>query len=214
MQFPIAFFTIRHKILDLNRLRRGIVLDMKFFGMWVVFCASLFGAEERAVLAGGCFWCLQADLDALEGVVATAVGYEGGDAPNPTYELVSTGLSGYVEAVEVLFDSEKLSYEDLLGAYWRMIDPTRADGQFCDTGSQYRPAIFYFSEEQRAAAEASRCNLAREVSPIQVAILPGNTFYRAEEFHQKYYLKNPLRYKFYRRNCGRDRRLFEIWKSN
>lgn len=187
---------------------------MKIFGYLSILCISFLAAEEMAVLAGGCFWCLQADLDALEGVVATTVGYEGGDAPNPTYEFVSSGVSGYVEAVEVLFDPEKISYRELLEAYWRMVDPTRGDGQFCDTGSQYRPVIFYFSEEQRVSAEASRCELAREVSPIQVAVLPGKAFCAAEEYHQKYYLKNPLRYKFYRRNCGRDRRLFEIWKSN
>lgn len=181
-----------------------------------LFFGSLLSAEERAVLAGGCFWCLQADLDALEGVLATTVGYEGGDTPNPTYEVVSSGVSGYVEAVEVLFDPEKISFRELLDAYWRMIDPTRADGQFCDTGTQYRPVIFYFSEEQRVSAETSRCGLAKEerASPIQVAILPGKTFYPAEAYHQKYYLKNPLRYSFYRRHCGRDRRLFELWKSN
>lgn len=186
---------------------------MRVFLVLALFFGSLLSAEERAVLAGGCFWCMQADLDALEGVLATTVGYEGGDAPNPTYELVSSGISGYVEAVEVLFDSEKISFSELLDAYWRMIDPTRSDGQFCDTGNQYRPGIFYCSEEQRVLAEMSRGSLAREegVSLVGVAILPAKGFSPAEEFHQKYYLKNPLRYKFYRRHCGRDRLLQEIW---
>lgn len=186
---------------------------MKFFAFWLVLWAPLFGSQERAVLAGGCFWCLQADLDALEGVLATTVGYEGGDAPNPTYELVSSGVSGYVEAVEVLFDSEKISFKELLDAYWRMIDPTRFDGQFCDTGNQYRPGIFYCTGEQRILAEESRERRSREgmVSLVGVAILPAKGFSPAEAFHQKYYLKNPLRYKFYRRHCGRDRRLQEIW---
>lgn len=172
---------------------------MKF--LWIFFAFSmLYAEEESSVFAGGCFWCLQSDFDKLNGVLTTTVGYEGGDLPNPTYQEVSTGLSGYVEAIEVIFDNEIVTYSELLDFYWHHIDPTNRLGQFCDIGPQYRPVIFTRTETQNSLAQI-----------YSIEILPAKTFYPAEEYHQKYYLKNPLRYQFYRKACGRDRRLAELW---
>jgi peptide-methionine (S)-S-oxide reductase len=153
-------------------------------------------------------------FDAVKGVLGTVSGYTGGDQLNPTYEEVSGGGTGHTEAVEVLYDAEKVTYEELLEVFWRNIDPTTPDRQFCDVGSQYRSAIFYHDEKQKGLAEASRDRLEESGSlpgPVVTEILPAEDFYPAEEYHQDYYLKNPESYKRYRRGCGRDRRLEELW---
>jgi len=167
-----------------------------------------------AIFAGGCFWCTEADFDKVPGVISTTAGYIGGKVINPTYKQVSSGKTGHVEAVEVRFDPSKVSYSELLHAFWPMIDPLTADGQFCDHGSQYRSVIFYHDAEQKRKAEASKAELeasGRFKQPIQTEILPATEFYPAEEYHQDYYIKNPIRYKYYRSSCGRDARLAEVW---
>jgi methionine-S-sulfoxide reductase len=167
-----------------------------------------------ATFAGGCFWCMEPSFDKLDGVVATISGYSGGHTANPTYEEVSSGTSGHLEALQVLYDPTKVSYDRLLEVFWRSINPTDADGQFVDRGSQYRSAIFYHDAEQQRLAEASRQQLSasgRFRQPIVTPILPAGPFYPAEEYHQDYYEKNPVRYKYYRYNSGRDQFLETIW---
>jgi peptide-methionine (S)-S-oxide reductase len=169
---------------------------------------------EKATFAGGCFWCTQHDFEQVPGVAAVIAGYTGGTRVNPTYEEVSAGGTGHAESVEVLFDPAKISYRKLLEFFWHDIDPTTPDRQFCDVGHQYRSAIFYHSEEQRREAEASKKELERTKpfpGRIVTEIVPAGPFYRAEEYHQDYWKKNPVRYKFYRFGCGRDRRLKELW---
>jgi peptide-methionine (S)-S-oxide reductase len=171
---------------------------------------------ERAVaiFAGGCFWCMEPPFDKLEGVTATISGYIGGTAANPTYEQVTSGRSGHYEAVRIEYDPARVSYQRLLEVFWRNVDPVDATGQFCDKGPQYLSAIFVLDDTQRALAEASKAALERTgklSGPIVTRILPAATFYPAEAYHQDYYLKNPLRYAFYRRGCGRDARLERLW---
>ena len=168
-----------------------------------------------AVLAGGCFWCTEADFEALPGVIEAESGYAGGKKPNPTYEEVSRGDSGHIEVVKVTYDPKKVSYEALLKHYWRTVDPTVSNQQFCDRGPHYRTAIFYADAEQLATAEKSKAELIKSgaVPRVYTEILMLNAFYPAEEYHQDYYKKNPLRYKYYRNGCGRDARLKEIWKT-
>lgn len=171
-------------------------------------------ALAKATFAGGCFWCMEPPFDKLDGVVSTTSGYIGGHVKNPTYELVSAGGTGHAEAVEISFDPARISYAKLLEVFWRNIDPTVRNRQFCDVGSQYRSAIFYHDAEQRRLAEQSRDALARTGSlpqPIVTEIVAAGVFTPAEAYHQDYYLKNPLRYKFYRYQCGRDQRLEELW---
>ena len=167
-----------------------------------------------ATFAGGCFWCLEADLEKVEGVLSAVSGYTGGHAKDPTYKEVSAGGTGHTEAVRVEFDPQRVSYEELLEHFWRNIDPTVKDRQFCDVGSQYRSAIFYHDEAQRVAAERSRKVLATDPSfmgPIYTEIAASTTFYPAEEYHPDYAKHHPIRYRYYRRGCGRDRRLEELW---
>ncbi len=169
---------------------------------------------EKATFAGGCFWCMEPPYDGLEGVASVTAGYTGGTEKNPTYEEVSSGSTGHAESIEIVYDPAKISYARLVDIFWHNIDPTVKDRQFCDVGHQYRTAIFYHGEEQKRVAEESK--RALEVSkrfpgPIYTEIVPASQFYPAEEYHQKYYKKNPVRYKFYRWNCGRDQRLKEIW---
>ncbi len=171
-------------------------------------------ATEIATFAGGCFWCMEADFDAVPGVISTTSGYTGGRTANPTYEEVSSGATGHAESVQVVFDPAKVSYEKLLQVFWVSIDPTVRDRQFCDVGTQYRTAIFWHTEAQRKAAEASKAELERTKpfkAPIVTPIVKADTFYPAEGYHQDYYRKNPVRYKFYRTGCGRDARLRELW---
>jgi len=171
-------------------------------------------ATQKATFAGGCFWCMEAPFDAIPGVLSTTSGYTGGRVANPTYEQVSAGRTGHTEAVQVEYDPAKVSYEKLLEVFWVNIDPTVKDRQFCDSGSQYRTAIFYHDEAQRKAAEASRAALEKS-KPFKAAIVTpiekAGPFYRAEEYHQDYYVKNAVRYRFYRSGCGRDNRLRELW---
>lgn len=168
----------------------------------------------KATFAGGCFWCMEPPFDKLPGVVSTTSGYTGGKKVNPTYQEVSGGGTGHTEAVQVVYDPKKVSYEKLLEVFWRNVDPTDAGGQFCDRGSQYRTGIFVHDEEQKRLAEASKAALAKNKpfkQPLVTEIVPAATFYPAEDYHQDYYTKNPLRYKFYRSGCGRDARLAELW---
>ncbi|HIJ87202.1 MAG TPA: peptide-methionine (S)-S-oxide reductase MsrA [Desulfuromonadales bacterium] len=178
--------------------------------------AAPVGALEKAALAGGCFWCMEAPFDQLPGVVSVLPGYIGGKKKNPTYKEVSAGGTGHAEAVQIVYDPAKISYEKLLAVYWHNIDPTVSNRQFCDTGDQYRSAIFYNSEEQRRVALQSRAALEKN-KPFKEAVVteitPAGEFYPAEEYHQHYYKKNPLRYKYYRNGCGRDQRLKELWGS-
>ncbi len=168
----------------------------------------------KATFAGGCFWCMEPPYDRLAGVVSTTSGYIGGKTRNPTYEQVSSGGTGHAEAVQIVYDPKKITYEKLLEVFWRNIDPTNASGQFCDKGNQYRSAIFYHNEEQKRLAEQSKAALERSKpfkSPIVTQIVPATEFYAAEDYHQDYYEKNPVRYKFYRTTCGRDNRLEQLW---
>ncbi|MBK6982175.1 MAG: peptide-methionine (S)-S-oxide reductase MsrA [Betaproteobacteria bacterium] len=172
------------------------------------------GATEKATFAGGCFWCMEPPYDNLPGVLSTTSGYIGGRTANPTYREVSAGTTGHTEAVQVVYDPGKVSYEKLLEVFWVNIDPTVRDRQFCDGGSQYRTGIFYHSEAQRKAAQASKDALAKSkpfAAPIVTPVEMAGTFYAAEDYHQDYYVKNPVRYKFYRNGCGRDARLRELW---
>jgi peptide-methionine (S)-S-oxide reductase len=166
----------------------------------------------RATFAGGCFWCVEADFDKVTGVLSTTSGYIGGRTANPTYEEVSRGGTGHAEVVEIVFDPAKVGFEKLLDVFWHNIDPLAKNRQFCDHGDQYRSAVFYHDDKQRSLAQASKTALqARFEQPIQTEITAAGPFYKAEDYHQDYYLKNPIRYKFYRFNCGRDARLDELW---
>jgi len=167
-----------------------------------------------AIFAGGCFWCMEGPFDALPGVLSTTSGYTGGRVEQPSYEQVSSGATGHAEAVQVVYDPERIDYAQLLQVFWRNVDPLDDGGQFCDRGSQYRSAIFVRDASQRRLAEASRHELeasGRLTGPIATEILEAGPFYPAESHHQDYYQKNPLRYRFYRTGCGRDRRLEEVW---
>jgi peptide-methionine (S)-S-oxide reductase len=168
-----------------------------------------------ATFAGGCFWCMEPPYDKLDGVLATISGYTGGTTADPTYEEVSQGGTGHVEVVQVTYDPAKVTYEKLLEVFWRNVDPLDAGGQFCDRGDQYRTGIFVHDEEQRRLAEESRQALEDgqrlDGQPIVTEIEEADAFYPAEDYHQDYYEKNPVRYKFYRWNCGRDQRLAELW---
>ena len=170
--------------------------------------------QAVATFAGGCFWCMEPPFDKLAGVVSTTSGYTGGRTENPTYEQVSTGRTGHTEAVEVVYDPRTVTYAQLLEVFWRNIDPYDASGQFCDKGQQYTAAIFYGSPEEKRAADLSKEMLERSgrvEGRIVTQILPAAPFYPAEDYHQHYYKKNPVKYKFYRWNCGRDKRLQQVW---
>lgn len=169
---------------------------------------------DTATFAGGCFWCMVHPFDQLHGVIKVTSGYAGGQAPNPTYEVVSSGTSGYAESVQILYDPAKIGYDHLLNVYWHNVDPLRSNAQFCDVGPQYRTVIFYHTDAQRAQAEAAKSTLeksGRFDKPIVTEIVQATTFYAAEDYHQDYYKKNPVRYTIYRWNCGRDQRLKELW---
>ena len=171
-------------------------------------------AYAKAIFAGGCFWCMEPPFDKLDGVISTTSGYTGGSMKNPSYEQVSSGRTGHAEAVQILYDPKKVTYEKLLDVFWHNVDPTVKDQQFCDVGSQYRTGIFYVNEEQKRLAEASKAQLEK-TKPFKAAVVTQITaageFWPAEEYHQDFYIKNPLRYKFYRSGCGRDARLKDLW---
>ncbi len=171
-------------------------------------------ATARAIFAGGCFWCVESDFDKIDGVVSTTSGYIGGTVANPTYEQVSAKATGHAEAVEIVYDPRKVTYERLVEYFWHTIDPTVKDQQFCDHGTPYRTAIFAQNAEQLKLAQASRAALEKSKpfkEPIVTEIVLATTFYPAEGYHQDYYLKNPVRYKYYRNSCGRDSRLKQLW---
>jgi peptide-methionine (S)-S-oxide reductase len=186
-------------------------------GVWLFAAAPATGdtpaKTETAIFAGGCFWCMEADMEKLPGVIAAESGYTGGRTANPTYELVSSGVTGHTEAVRVTYDPARLTYPQLLDYFWRHIDPTVKDRQFCDVGTQYRSGIYYGSDTERLAAEASRDALLKsgKLARIYTEIAPASAFYVAEAYHQDYYKKNPIRYAYYRRNCGRDARVQAVW---
>ena len=185
-----------------------------------IACAGAFpaqgeaGAQSVATFAGGCFWCMEVPFEGLPGVTSVTSGYSGGSKKNPTYEEVSAGGTGHAESVQILFDPAKTSYDKLLEIFWHNVDPLTANAQFCDHGSQYRSAIFFHDEAQRQAAEASKAKIeasGRFRQKIVTEIVPASTFYPAEEYHQNFYKKNPVRYKTYRLGCGRDARLRQLW---
>jgi len=172
------------------------------------------GKLEKATFAGGCFWCMEAPFDKLPGVVSVTSGYTGGDRKNPTYEQVSAGGTGHAEAVQIVYDPARTGYARLLDVFWHNTDPTVVDRQFCDIGSQYRTGIFYHSEEQRQLALKSKEALEKSKpfkGQIVTEVTKAGEFYPAEEYHQHYYKKNPIRYRYYRGSCGRDQRLKELW---
>ena len=169
---------------------------------------------QTATFAGGCFWCMEPPFDKLDGVISTTSGYTGGNKKNPTYKEVSRGGTGHAEVVQVIYDPRRISYDELLNEFWHNIDPTNANGQFCDWGSQYRSEIYYHNAEQEKLAKQSKAALIELKpfdAPVVTAITEASTFYPAEDYHQDYYQKNPVRYKFYRYGCGRDKQLEELW---
>jgi len=175
------------------------------------------GMYSSATFAGGCFWCMEPPFEKLDGVIEVTSGFAGGKEKNPEYKKVASGMTGHVEAVTIKYDPEKVTYETLLEVFWRQIDPTDKDGQFVDRGFQYSTAIFYYNEEQKRLAEESKKKLeksGRYDKPIVTRIVPATTFYNAEEYHQDYYKKNPLRYKYYRGGSGRDKYLKKTWKEH
>ena len=186
-------------------------------GAAAVILVSAPRRTETATFAGGCFWCMEPPFDKLKGVRSTTSGYIGGRLKNPTYEAVSRGGTGHAEAVQVVFEPDKISYAQLLEVFWRNIDPTTPDRQFCDRGTQYRSAIFYHDETQKQLAEQSKDALVKSGrfrTAVVTEIVPASEFYRAEEYHQDYYVKNPVQYQEYRFRCGRDQRLRELWGTD
>jgi peptide methionine sulfoxide reductase msrA/msrB len=204
-------------------MKKVLIMSIFIFTMISLACADKndkqppnppAGKLEKATFAGGCFWCMEPPFEKLEGVKEVISGYTGGHKSNPTYEEVSAGGTGHVEAIQVLYDPSIASYSELLEVFWKQIDPTDAEGQFVDRGKQYRSAIFYHTEEQKRLAGESKSRLqesGRSSKPIVTEILPASEFYQAEEYHQDYYRKNPVRYKFYRFNSGRDQFLKTTW---
>ena len=192
---------------------------MKYTLLIILLVSSLpipAASDNRAVatFAGGCFWCMEPPFDELDGVLSTTSGYTGGHKDKPAYQEVSAGGTGHTEAVQIVYDRSKISYQELLSVFWKNIDPTTPNRQFCDSGSQYRSAIFYHDASQKHAAEASleKLNISKPFEEdIATELVAASTFYPAEDYHQDYYQKNPVRYKFYRYRCGRDQRLDAIW---
>ncbi len=170
--------------------------------------------KAKATFAGGCFWCMEEAFEPVEGVISVVSGYTGGQVENPTYEQVSAGGTGHTESIEVTFDPQKVSYEHLLEVFWRNVDPTTPNAQFCDHGNQYRTAIFYHDENQQQLIEASKEKIESSKTfpeAIVTEIAPASAFFPAEEYHQDFYTKNPIRYKYYKWNCGRAKRLEQLW---
>ena len=186
----------------------------------LLFASSLVQAKSQesniktAIFAGGCFWCMEPPFEKKDGVISAVSGYISGHVKNPTYKQVSAGKTGHTEAVEIKYDATKISYEELLKIFWKNIDPTVKDRQFCDKGSQYRSGIYYLNDAQKnAAMESLKAVEKAGIKPIHTEIVAASTFYKAEEYHQDYYKKNPVRYQYYRFGCGRDARLKEVWEG-
>jgi peptide-methionine (S)-S-oxide reductase len=196
-----------------NLLSTFALLGLLFFACAAsASAASQSAATAKATFAGGCFWCMEPPYDELDGVLSTISGYMGGKTKNPTYEEVSSGRTGHAEVVQITYDPKKIAYSKLLEVFWRNIDPLTSNAQFCDHGSQYRSGIFYHDEEQKRLAQESKATLGKRFKdPIVTEIVAASTFYPAEDYHQDYYVKNPVRYKLYRYGCGRDQRLKEVW---
>lgn len=193
-----------------------MIRKMIFLVLLAGFLPTAHADTEKAIFAGGCFWCMEPPFDKLDGVISTISGYTGGKSENPTYKEVTSGKTGHFEVVEVTYDPKKVSYERLLKIFWTNIDPENGKGQFCDRGSQYLSAIFTLNDEQKSIAQNSKTALINSNilnKPIATRILPASKFYPAEEYHQDYYLKNPARYNYYRNGCGRDRRLRGLWNN-
>jgi len=186
--------------------------SLAFAALALLVLAAAPPPQPRAVatFAGGCFWCMEGPFDKLPGVISTTSGYTGGTKARPTYEEVSAGITGHRESVQVVYDPRKVTYAQLLDTFWHNVDPTDDTGQFCDHGPQYRSAIFYHDSEQKRLAEASKAALQKRFRVV-TDIVPASQFWPAEEYHQDYYKKNPVRYHFYRFNCGRDHRLEQVW---
>lgn len=181
-----------------------------FLAILLLIAPASHAAESKAIFAGGCFWCMESEFEELDGVSSVVSGYIGGTVENPTYQQVSAGTTGHVEAVEISYDPAKVSYEKLLGIFWDNIDPTDAEGQFCDKGSQYLAGIFVTDDTQKALAEASKTKAEKRYGEVATFIRPAEHFWPAEDYHQGYHEKNALRYKLYRNGCGRDARLDEL----
>jgi peptide-methionine (S)-S-oxide reductase len=201
-------------------MKRLLDIPGKVTGIVALAVASTAAAQApapaavtvKATFAGGCFWCVESDFDKVPGVVSTTSGYTGGATVNPTYAEVGSGRTGHAESVEVVYDPAKVTYEQLLDAFWHNIDPLAKDRQFCDVGNAYRTAIFVHDEEQRRLAAESKKRIEAQLkAPVFTQIVDAGPFYPAEEYHQHYYLKNPVRYRYYRWSCGRDQRLEQIW---
>jgi len=202
-------------------LKENIVASKSRYSKYMLVIISFLSAnavlsdEARAIFAGGCFWCMEPPYDGLKGVLKTTSGFAGGFTANPTYEQVTFGDTGHYEVVEILYDDTIISYEELLAVFWRNIDPLDAGGQFCDRGSSYRTAIFVEGDKEEALAQASKQAIQNQLDNyVMTLILPLSKFYEAESYHQDYYVKNPIRYKYYRFRCGRDDRLEELWDES
>lgn len=195
-------------------MKSRLAIGLALFLVSSALALAALPKRATAIFAGGCFWCEETAFEGVPGVVAVISGYTGGHVANPTYEQVSAGVTGHAESVQVVYDPGKISYEKLLDIFWHNVDPLQADAQFCDHGNQYRSAIFYMDPAQQKAAEASKAKLEEEPrfkGKIVTEIVPATTFYRAEEYHQDFYKKDPFQYKTYRLGCGRDARLKELW---
>jgi peptide-methionine (S)-S-oxide reductase len=180
--------------------------------LWLGFAAGAVAGTQKAIFAGGCFWCMHAEFEQQPGVTKVLSGYMGGQVKNPTYEQVSTGNTGHVEVIEVTFDPVRVGYDELLKVFWSNVDPTDPEGQFCDKGSQYLAGIFYVDETQKSAAEKSVADVEKKLNAKAATFLrPADVFYPAEDYHQSYYRKEKLRYTLYKQGCGREGRLEEVW---
>jgi peptide-methionine (S)-S-oxide reductase len=192
-------------------LNKAIYFIISFFMVGQAMAAE---NTKTAIFAGGCFWCMQGEFQSIEGVSKVVSGYTGGNTKNPTYEQISAGTTGHVEAIEIIYDASKVEYQKLLDIFWENIDPLDDKGQFCDKGSQYLAGIFYSDENQKQLAEASKAKIAEKFKqPIATIIKPAVQFYAAEDYHQDYHIKNRTHYKMYRMGCGRDLRLNELWNK-
>ncbi|WNZ55516.1 peptide-methionine (S)-S-oxide reductase MsrA [Microbulbifer sp. MKSA007] len=188
------------------------IIALLFLSLASISLAQDSSNIRTAIFAGGCFWCMEPPFDKVDGVLETTSGYSGGHVKNPTYEQVSSGGTGHAEVVQVKYDANKVSYSDLLNIFWHNVDPFDSGGQFCDRGDQYRAEIFYGNQEEKVLAEESKKKVEAELGKkVVTQIKPAATIYPAEAYHQDYYQRNPLRYKYYRYRCGRDKRLEEVW---
>jgi peptide-methionine (S)-S-oxide reductase len=187
---------------------------LKLFFVALFMTSVVYANTAKATFAGGCFWCMEEPFDKINGVISTTAGFTGGGSQETTYDEVSSGKTAHVESVEIIYDPDKVSYEELLEVFWKNIDPTNPNGQFCDRGAQYRSAIFYYDETQKQLAEQSKQRIESTLKkPVATPILKATEFHPAEDYHQDFYKKNALRYKQYKIQCGRERRLREIWSD-